>query len=78
MHMKRIIGLLAAGLLAFGLSAGANAASEEYKAAMKQADADYHTAKAHCKTLAGGEKDTCMTQAKADHKAAEAQAKTKK
>jgi hypothetical protein len=78
MEMKKIIGLLAASVLALGLSAGANAASEEYKAAMKQADADYHTAKAHCDTLSGTEKDGCMKQAKADHKSAEAQAKTKK
>lgn len=52
-YMKKIIGLLAVSLVAFGLNAGANAASEEYKAAMKQADADYHTAKAHCDTLSG-------------------------
>lgn len=76
--MKRILCAMAAGLLTLSLGSGVYAASEEYKAAMEQADADYHTAKAHCNTLNGGAKEDCMKQAKADHKSAEAQAKTKK
>lgn len=75
--MKKIL-CAVAGILALSFGSGVFAASEEYKAAMEQADADYHTAKAHCKTLNGGAKKDCMTQAKADHKSAEAQAKTKK
>ncbi len=75
--MKKIL-CAVAGIVALTFGSGAFAASEEYKAAMKQADADYHTAKAHCDTLNGGAKDDCMKQAKADHKSAEAQAKTKK
>jgi hypothetical protein len=75
--MKKIL-CATAGILVLSLGSGAYAASEEYKAAMKQAEADYHAAKAHCKTLTGGEKTDCMKQAKADHKSAEAQAKTKK
>ena len=75
--MKKIL-CAVAGIVALSLGSGVYAASEEYKAAKEQADADYHTAKAHCKTLHGGAKDDCMKQAKADHKAADAQAKTLK
>jgi hypothetical protein len=75
--MKKILYSVAACILTLSLGSSVYAASEEYKAAMEQADADYHTAKAHCKTLSGSEKDVCMKQAKADHKSAEAQAKTK-
>ena len=46
--MNKVLGLLGMSVLALGLNVGANAASEEYKAGMKQADADCHTAKAHC------------------------------
>jgi hypothetical protein len=76
--MTKTLSVLAAGLCALSLSVGAHAASAEYKAAKKQADADYKSAKTHCKSLTGTEKKGCMKTAKADHEAAEAKAKALK
>jgi hypothetical protein len=76
--MTKTLAVLAAGLCALTLSFGAYAASEEYKAAKKQTEADYKMAKAECKKLTGAENKNCMKKAKADHKAAEKHAKTLK
>ena len=76
--MTKTLAVLAAGLCALTLSLGAYAASEEYKAAKKQTEADYKMAKAECKKLTGTENKNCMKKAKADHKAAEKHAKTLK
>jgi hypothetical protein len=76
--MKKTVSALAAGLCALTLSVGVHAASDEYKAAKKQADADYKMAKANCKKLADTAKKDCMNTAKADYKAAEAKAKALK
>jgi hypothetical protein len=69
--MTKTLSALAAGLCALTLSFGAYAASDAYKAAKKQTEADYKMAKAECKKLSRAEKKTCMKGAKADHEAAE-------
>jgi len=76
--MKKTLSAVAAGLCVLSLSLGAYAASDEYKAAKKQADADYKMAKAQCKNLSGAEKKDCTKKAKADHEAAQASAKALK
>jgi hypothetical protein len=76
--MKKTLSAVAAGLCVLSLSLGAYAASDAYKAAKKQADADYKMAKAQCKNLSGDEKKACTKKAKADHEAAEASAKALK
>ena len=76
--MTKTLSALAAGLCVLTLSLGAQAATEEYKAAKKQASADYKMAKADCKKLTGGEKKACMKKAKADHASAEQKLKAMK
>ena len=76
--MTKTLSTLAAGLCALTLSFGAYAASDAYKAAKKQTEADYKMAKAECKKLSGPEKKACKKQAKADHEAAEAKLKSLK
>lgn len=68
--MTKTFSTLAAALCAISLSFGAYAASDEHKAAKKQAEADYKMAKAECKKLHGTEQKNCTKKAKADHKAA--------
>ena len=67
--MNRTLSALAAGLCALSLSFGAYAASDAYKAAKKQTEADYKMAKAECKKLSGAEKKACKKEAKAHHEA---------
>ena len=76
--MKTTLSALAAGLFALTLSLGAHAASEEYKAAKKQVEADYKMAKAECKKLSGADKKSCKKKAHADHEAAEDRIKAMK
>jgi hypothetical protein len=76
--MTKTFAAVAAGLCALTLSLGAYAASDEYKAAKKQAEADYKMAKAECKKLSGTEKKHCMKTAKADHEAKEDKLKAMK
>jgi hypothetical protein len=76
--MTKTLSALAAGLCVLTLSLGSYAASDEYKAAKKQAGADYKMAKAECKKLSGTEKKSCMKRAKAEHEAAEERAKALK
>jgi hypothetical protein len=45
-----------------------------YDAAIKQADADYKTAKEKCGALAGNDKDVCMKEAKGAERVAKAEA----
>jgi hypothetical protein len=76
--MTKTFAAVAAGLCALTLSLGAYAASDEYKAAKKQAEADYKMAKAECKKLSGTEKKQCTKTAKADHEAKEDKLKAMK
>ena len=69
--MTKTLSALAAGLCALSLSFGAYAASDAYKAAKKQTEADYKMAKAECKKLSGAEKKACKKQARAHHEAEE-------
>jgi hypothetical protein len=76
--MTKTLSALAAGLCALTLSLGAQAASDEYKAAKKQTEADYKMAKAECKKKSGSDKKACMKKAHADHEAAEDKIKAMK
>ncbi len=66
---------LVAGLCLFTFSFGASAATDEYKAAKKQAEADYMSAKADCDKQSGHDKKACLKRAKGEHEAAEAKLK---
>ena len=69
--MKRIIGVAAAALCAATFAAHADSTERaEHKADKAQAEANYKSAKANCKTMAGDEKKACMKEAKANYKAA--------
>jgi len=75
--MAKVLTTLAIGL--FTLTMGsAYAASEEYKAAKKQEEANYKMAKAECKKLSGSDAKSCKKKAHADHEAAEAKLKAMK
>jgi hypothetical protein len=76
--MARILSAFAAGLCILTFTLGAHAASDEYKAAKKQADADYLAAKADCKKQTGTDKKACLKQAKGDHEATEEKIKSMK
>lgn len=76
--MTKTLSILAAGLCALTLSLGTYAASDAYKAAKKQTEADYKMAKAECKKLSDSEKKRCMKTAHADHEAAEEKAEALK
>ena len=54
------------------------AADARYDQAVRQAKADYKAARAHCKELAGNDKDVCIKEAKAAEKAAKEDAKAAK
>ena len=49
-------------------------ARAEYKATMKQANADYSAARAHCRTLSGNPRSVCIAEAKGGLRKAEADA----
>jgi hypothetical protein len=70
-NMTKTLSAVAASLCVLSLSLGAYAASDEYKAAKKQTEADYKMAKAECKKLSGATKKDCMKKAHDDHEAAE-------
>jgi hypothetical protein len=76
--MTKTFSALAAGLCALTLSIGAYAATDEYKAAKKQTEADYKMAKTECKKLDGTERKHCMKKAEVDHEAAEDKIKSMK
>ena len=76
--MKTVLSKFAIGLFTFMLAHGAYAASDEYKAAKKQEEANYKMAKAECKKLKGDEGKSCKKKAKADHEAAEEKLKAMK
>ena len=75
--MKTAAAILIAAF-SFALSFSANAASDEYKAAKKQEEANYKMAKAECKKLSGSDKKACMKKAHADHEANEEKLEAKK
>ena len=76
--MTKTLSALAAGLCALTLSFGAYGASDAYKAAKKQLEADYKMAKAECKKLSRAEKKACIKRIRADHEAAEEKAEALK
>ena len=76
--MTRTFTAFAAGLLALTFSFGTFAATGEQKAAKKQVEANYKSAKTECKKLSGAEHKDCMNKAKADYKTAEKQLKAQK
>jgi hypothetical protein len=64
------------------VNAADNAAAEkdrknEYKAAVKRADADYKAAKEACKAKKGNDRDVCLKEAKAEHVKQTADAKAR-
>ena len=76
--MARIFSILSAGLCVLTFSFGAYAASDEYKAAKKQAEADFMAAKADCNKQTGTDKKACLKQAKGDYEATEEKIKSMK
>ena len=75
--MTKVLSTLAIGLFTFTLGT-AYAASDEYKAAKKQEEANYKMAKAECKKLSGSEAKICTKKAHTDHEAAEDKLKAMK
>ena len=76
--MAKIFSSVIAGLCVLSFSFGAYAASDEYKAAKKQGEADYMAAKANCKKETGTDKKACLKQAKGDYEANEEKIKSMK
>jgi hypothetical protein len=89
--MQSVLSSVAAGLMAIAIGTGTafaaddhktdrqkDRASAEYKAAVKQAEADYKTAKKRCDGMKGNEKDVCAKEAKAAEKKAKADAKARR
>ena len=89
--MKSVLSSVAAGLMAVAIGTGTSLAADdhktdrhkdrasaEYKAAVKQAEADYKTAKKRCDGMKGNEKDVCVKEAKAVEKKAKADAKARR
>ena len=64
MNMKPINALLVAALCTIGFSASAAITKADHKAATKDAESAYKTAKAACGALAGNAKDVCVAEAK--------------
>ena len=64
MKMKPIHTLLAAVLCSTSIAAYAAITKDEHKAATKNADMAYKSAKASCGSLAGNAKDVCIAEAK--------------
>jgi hypothetical protein len=77
-NMKNVLSALAIGLFTLTLGGGAYAASDEYKAAKKQEEANYKMAKAECEKMKGSEEDKCEKRVKTDHEAAEEKLKAMK
>jgi len=85
MKSKTFLSLLAVAAMGAGLGGTAFAdttttdakhqSKAEYKQTVKQADADYKTAKANCNSLTGHDKDVCVREAKASYQKAKADAK---
>lgn len=75
-QMSKLMMSLLAGSIALASANVANAAlsSDEYKAAVKQAQADYKAASENCKSMKGNAKDVCVAEAKAAEKKAKANA----
>jgi hypothetical protein len=76
--MKKVLSALTISLFTLTLGGGAYAASDEYKAAKKQEEANYKMAKAECEKLKGSEEKSCEKKAHADHEAAEEKLKAMK
>jgi hyperosmotically inducible protein len=75
--MKKIFGVAAAVLCSATMAAYADSATHaQTKANKEQAEADYKTAKANCKSMSGADKKACLKDAKANYKASKATAKT--
>ncbi len=74
--MSKLMMSLLVGSIAFSSAGMASAAlsNDEYKAAVKQAKADYKAASEACKPMKGNAKDVCVAEAKAKEKKAKAQA----
>ena len=66
------------GMLALAICVSAHGATPEaraaFKATMKQANADYTAARAHCRAQSGHERSVCIAEAKASLRKAEADA----
>jgi hypothetical protein len=85
MKLNPLFSVVAASVIGitFGAPAFADTASKdakvhakaEYKQTVKQADADYKTAKAKCNSLTGNDKDVCVKEAKASYQRAKSDAK---
>ena len=73
---NRIVAMVV-GSFALSLGLAAGAADAEYKAAKKQEEAAYKTAKADCGKKAGDDKKACLKDAKATHEKNEAANKAK-
>ncbi len=65
MNMKPIHALLAAAICATSFAAHATT-KDEHKAAVKNAEMSYKSAKAACGSLAGNAKDVCVAEAKVE------------
>jgi hypothetical protein len=77
-----MVALAASGLMLSGAVLADDISKEtkqhsktEYKEAVHKAEADYKTAKAHCDSMKGNDKDVCIKDAKAAEKKAKAEAK---
>lgn len=64
MKMKPIHALLAAALCASSFAATAAITKDQHKAATKDAEMTYKSAKSACSAMAGNAKDVCMAEAK--------------
>lgn len=64
MNMKPIHALIIAAFCATGISAHAAISKDEHKAAVKDAETSYKSAKAACSSLSGNAKDVCKAEAK--------------
>ena len=64
MKIKPIQALLAAALFASSFAATATITKDQHKAATKDADMTYKSAKSACSAMAGNAKDVCMAEAK--------------
>lgn len=74
--MSKIMMSLLAGSIALSSAGVASAAmsADEYKAAVKQAQATYKADRETCKSMKGNAQDVCVAEAKAKEKKAKAQA----
>ena len=66
MNMKPIHAVLAAAFCASSIAAHAAITKDEHKAAVKNAEMSYNSAKATCGSLAGNAKDVCIAEAKVE------------